>query len=81
MAFAVLCVLVLHVAPQLVEPDDYAYQASVVAMTQGHFLTLSSAQAYALAGQVEKAIAEWKDLLDDPQVRGVAGARRAFSRC
>lgn len=27
-AFAVLCVLVLRIAPQLVEPDDYAYRAS-----------------------------------------------------
>jgi hypothetical protein len=48
-AFAVLCVLVLRVTPRLVEPDDYAYRASIVAMTQGHFLTLSGAQAQALA--------------------------------
>lgn len=48
-AFAVLCVLVLRVAPQLVEPDDYAYRASIVAMTEGHFLTLSGSQAEALA--------------------------------
>jgi len=48
-AFAVLCVLVLRVTPRLVEPDDYAYRASIVAMTQGHFLTLSAAQAEALA--------------------------------
>jgi hypothetical protein len=39
-AFAVLCVVVLSVASRLVEPDDYAYRASVVAITQGHFLTL-----------------------------------------
>jgi hypothetical protein len=51
-AFAVLCVLVLRVAPQLVEPDDYAYRASIVAMTEGHFLTLSGAQVHALAGQL-----------------------------
>jgi len=68
-AFAVLCVLVLHVAPQLVEPDDYAYQASVVAMTQGHFLTLSSAQASALAGQLGDPpgpgiIPQWVQLAD-----------------
>ena len=43
-AFAVLCALVLSFAPRLVEPDDYAYRASIVAMTQGHFLTLSTAQ-------------------------------------
>jgi hypothetical protein len=48
-AYAVLCVLVLSVAPRLVEPDDYAYRASIVAMTEGHFLTLSGAQAQALA--------------------------------
>jgi hypothetical protein len=35
-AFAVLCVVVLSVAPQLgVEPDDGAYRASIVAMTKG----------------------------------------------
>jgi hypothetical protein len=52
-AFAVLCVLVLRVAPQLVEPDDYAYRASIVAMTEGHFLTLSAAQVQALAGKLD----------------------------
>ena len=51
-AFAVLCVLVLSVASQLVEPDDYAYRASIVAITQGHFLTLSTAQADRLAAQL-----------------------------
>jgi hypothetical protein len=50
--FAVLCVMALSFAPRLAEPDDYAYRASVVAMTQGHFLTLSTAQAYALAAQL-----------------------------
>jgi hypothetical protein len=52
-AFAALCVVVLSVAPQLVEPDDSAYQASIVAMTEGNFLTLSSAQANALAVKLE----------------------------
>jgi hypothetical protein len=51
-AFAVLCVLALSFAPRLVEPDDYAYRASIVAMTQGHFLTLSTAQVNALAAQL-----------------------------
>ena len=46
--FAVLCVVVLRTAPQLLEPDDFAYRGSVVAMTQGHFLTLSTAQVNAL---------------------------------
>jgi hypothetical protein len=34
--FAVLCVAVLRYAPALVEPDDFAYRGSIVAMTQGH---------------------------------------------
>ena len=48
-AFAVLCVLVLRASPYLREPDDYAYRASIVAMTDGHFFTLTGAQAHALA--------------------------------
>ena len=51
-AFAVLCVLVLRASPYLPEPDDYAYRASIVAMTDGHFFTLSGAQAHALAKQL-----------------------------
>jgi hypothetical protein len=52
-AFAALCAVVLPVAPQLgVEPDDGAYRASIVAMTEGYFLTLSSAQTNALAGEL-----------------------------
>jgi hypothetical protein len=51
-AFAVLCVLVLRAVPYLPEPDDYAYRASIVAMTDGHFFTLSGAQAHALAEQL-----------------------------
>jgi hypothetical protein len=51
-AFAVLCVLVLRASPYLPEPDDYAYRASIVAMTDGHFFTLSGAQAHALAVQL-----------------------------
>jgi hypothetical protein len=54
-AFAVLCVTVLKVAPRLVEPDDYAYRGSILAITQGHLLTLSTAQARALAGQLAPA--------------------------
>jgi hypothetical protein len=76
-AFAVLCLLALSVASQLVEPDDYAYRASTVAITQGHFLTLSTAQADRLAaglpgpgGQVAggpgglPAIPQWVQLPD-----------------
>jgi hypothetical protein len=48
-AFAALCAVVLSVAPQSAEPDDGAYRASIVAITEGHFLTLSTAQAETLA--------------------------------
>jgi hypothetical protein len=52
-AFAALCVLALSVAqPFGVEPDDGAYRASIVAMTEGNFLTLSSAQITALAAKL-----------------------------
>jgi len=51
-AFVVLCVLVLRASPYLAEPDDVAYRASIVAMTHGHFFTLSGAEAHALAEQV-----------------------------
>ena len=47
--FVALCAVVLSVAPQTAEPDDGAYRASIVAMTEGHFLTLSTAQAETLA--------------------------------
>ncbi len=51
-AFAVLCVLVLRASPYLPEPDDNAYRASIVAMTDGHPFTLTGAQAHALAVQL-----------------------------
>ena len=55
-AFAALCAVVLSIAPQLgVEPDDGAYRASIVAMTEGDFLSLSSAQANALARKLGDA--------------------------
>src|SRR5437588_1976449 len=49
-AFAALCGVVLAVgAPaKAVEPDDGAYHYSIVAITMGDFLTLSSAQLNAL---------------------------------
>ena len=56
-AFAVLCVLVLRAAPYLPEPDDNAYRASIVAMTEGHFFTLSGAQAHALAIRLTPQVA------------------------
>lgn len=51
--YAALCVAVLSVGPQRMEPDDSAYRGSIVAMTEGHFLTLSTAQVRAIAGQVD----------------------------
>jgi hypothetical protein len=50
--FAVMCIVVLSVAAETAEPDDGAYRASIVAMTEGHFLTLSMAQAEALAAKL-----------------------------
>jgi hypothetical protein len=47
-AFAALCVAVLSVAPQIAEPDDGAYHHSIVGITMGHYLTLSTAQIDAL---------------------------------
>jgi hypothetical protein len=67
-AFAALCVLVLSVVPQPAEPDDGAFRASIVAMTEGHFLTLSTAQAEALAGKLGDNPAappnQWVELSD-----------------
>jgi hypothetical protein len=54
-AFAVLCIAVLSAAPNLVEPDDFAYRASITALTDGDPLTLSTAQASALAAQLADA--------------------------
>ena len=67
-AFAVLCVLVLSVAPQTAEPDDGAYRASIVAITEGDFLTLSTARAETLAGKLGDNPAappnQWVELTD-----------------
>ena len=67
-AFAALCVVVLSVAPQIAEPDDGAYRASIVAMTEGHFLTLSTAQVETLARKLGDNPAappnQWVELSD-----------------
>ena len=47
-----LCIVVLVARPFLVEPDDFAYRASIVGITEGHFLTLSAAQVHALAAHL-----------------------------
>jgi hypothetical protein len=52
-AFAVLCAVALSVEPQL-NADGYAYRASIIAMTDGHFGTLSTAQVQALAAQLDR---------------------------
>jgi hypothetical protein len=67
-AFAALCVAVLTVAPQPAEPDDGAYHASIVAITEGHFLTLSIAQAEAVARKLrdnpDAPPNQWVELAD-----------------
>jgi len=65
---ATMCFLVLSVAPQMAEPDDGAYQASIVAMTEGHFLTLSVPEAKALARKLDDfpplLSTQWVELTD-----------------
>ena len=51
-AFAVLCAVALTVRTAFLFPDEIAYQASIIAMTHGHFLTLSSAQVHAVLEQM-----------------------------
>ena len=52
------------------EPDDYAYRASIVAITEGHFLTLSTAQVDPLAARLPgpvagvPAVLQWVQLPD-----------------
>ena len=62
-AFAVLCLAVLSFAPQLVEPDDFAYQASIVGITEGHWLTLSTAQAFALSDHLLRAASQGQSVV------------------
>ena len=69
-AFAVLCIVVLSPASRLVEPDDYAYRASIVAITQGHFLTLSTAQVDRLAAQLPGPVAGAPGVLQWVQLPG-----------
>src|SRR3954447_13610023 len=59
-AFAALYVTVLLRSAQLLEPDDLAYRASIVALTHGH-ITLTTAQYQALADQLG-GIAQWVQL-------------------
>ncbi len=50
-AFVGLCIAVLVKAPRLLEPDDYAYRASIVALSHGHLL-LTNAQYLRLNSQL-----------------------------
>ena len=50
-AFALFCIVVLTKATKLLEPDDSAYLASIIALTHGH-ITLSTAQYDALSAQL-----------------------------
>jgi hypothetical protein len=54
--FAALCLAVLYYPQQFgIEPDDGAYRASIVAMSEGHLLTLSRAEVDALATRLGDA--------------------------
>ena len=48
LGFALFAVLVLIKSPALLEPDDYAYRASIVALSHGQIL-LSNSQYHALS--------------------------------
>lgn len=55
-AFAVLCAIVLSFPPYLQEPDDYAYRASIIALTHGYPLTLTTAQVHTLFRELHSGI-------------------------
>jgi hypothetical protein len=65
LGFLGFCALVLSHATALLEPDDYAYRASIVALSQGHIL-LTNAQYEALARYLaahgQAGIAQWHHL-------------------
>lgn len=63
LAFAAASVAVLVRSPRLLEPDDAAYRASIVALSHGE-VTLSGAQYRALARQLQGGIAQWIQLAD-----------------
>jgi hypothetical protein len=66
-AFGALCLAVLSHATQLLEPDDYAYRASIIALAHGH-LTLSNGQYQSLLRQLSAhgggGIQQWHRLAD-----------------
>jgi hypothetical protein len=66
-AFILFCVAVLTKATRLLEPDDAAYLASIIALAHGH-LTLTTAQYDALSTQMQThygmGIEQWVHLPD-----------------
>ncbi|MEP7368412.1 MAG: hypothetical protein ABI662_02070 [Dermatophilaceae bacterium] len=62
-AFVALCFAVLVRSANLLEPDDYAYRASILALTQGHWLSLTNAEYQGLLKQLSSGggmgIAQW----------------------
>jgi hypothetical protein len=58
--FLGFCVVILLKKAQLMEPDDYAYRASIVALSEGH-IALTTAQYHALSKQVG-GIQQWVQL-------------------
>jgi hypothetical protein len=65
LVFAAFCAVVLSRTAQMLEPDDYAYRASIVALTHGHLL-LTTAQYDALNAQLAatggQGIQQWTHL-------------------
>jgi hypothetical protein len=63
LAFAALCGAALLRSAQLLEPDDYAYRASIIALTQGHLLSLTNVQYQELLRQLSSGggmgVAQW----------------------
>ena len=63
LAFAALCVAVLSRSAQLLGPDDYAYRASIIALAEGHWLSLTNAEYQALLKELStsggQGIAQW----------------------
>jgi energy-coupling factor transporter transmembrane protein EcfT len=65
-AFAALCVTALVTRTKMLEPDDYAYVASIVSLADGHFV-LTTAQYHALSRQLGdggQGIVQWTHLAD-----------------
>jgi hypothetical protein len=65
-AVAALCLAVLVRSAELLEPDDFAYRASIVALTQGHLLSLTNTEYQVLLKQLSSdggmGISQWVHL-------------------